>query len=127
MYTQLRLRVWVVEPDDDGELDGEAAMPEADVLDEATFRRRLEAGDRPDALLVAARTLERLDGHRVALDGVVRTAIVTDGDVDGLPGAYLDRPSIRVLRHPIDAADRVRALRWLSGVEDDGWAADASR
>jgi hypothetical protein len=128
MYTQLRLRVWVVEPTDAGELDAETAMhADASVLDEATFRRRLEAGDRPDALLVDAQTLERLDGHRFALDGVVRMAIVTDGDGDGLPGAYLDRPSIRVLRRPVDAADRVRALQWLSGVEDDGWAAGASR
>jgi len=128
MYTQLRLRVWVVEPHHGEPLDGEAAIhADADVLDEATFRRRLEAGDRPDALLVDAGTLERLDGHRFALDGVVRMAIATDQAPDALPSAYLDRPSIRVLQRPVDAADRVRAVQWLSGVEDDGWAADASR
>ena len=127
MYTQLRLRVWIVEPGGEDDLYGEGPPPDAEVLDETTFRERLQAGDRPDALLVDAEMLERLDGQHFALDGVVRTVVVTDRSIDGVPGAYLNRPSIRVLRRPIDPGALTRAMLWLSGIEDDGWAAEASR
>jgi hypothetical protein len=127
MYTQLRLRVWLVEPHVDTD-EVEAGLPaDAETVEEATPRERIEAGDRPDALLVDAEALERLDGQRYALDGVLRTVVVTDRDADDLPAAYLDRPSIRVLRRPVDAASLDRALLWLSGADDDGWAAAASR
>lgn len=106
-------------------LDGEDPPSDADVLDEATFRHALDAGDRPDALLVEEATLERLDGHRIALDGILRTVIVTDRALDDLPSAYIDRPSIRILRRPVNGSDLSRAVLWLSGVDDDGWAADA--
>jgi hypothetical protein len=128
MYTQLRLRVWLVESHDEAQTEGlEGGLP-ADVepLVESVFRERLEAGDRPDALLVDAAALERLDGHRFALDGVLRTVIVTDRAPDDLPTAYLDRPSIRILRRPVNAWDLDRALLWLSGADDDGWAATGS-
>jgi hypothetical protein len=128
MYTQLRLRVWLVEPQFTARTEDEAGLPaDTEMLDEATFRERLEAGDRPDALLVDAEALERLGGQRYALDGVLRTVIVTDRALDDLPAAYLDRPSIRVLRPPVDAASFDGALLWLSGAEGDGWAADGSR
>lgn len=128
MYTQLRLRVWLVEPRGGPNVDVAAGQPaDAELVPEDEFRARLEAGDRPDALLVDEGTLERLDGHRYMLDGVVRTVIVTDRGPDHLPSAYLDRPSIRVLHRPLDPGDVARALLWLSGVEDDGWAAPASR
>ena len=128
MYTQLRLRVWLVEPRVEEQLDAADGVPaEAEVIDEATFRDRLTAGDRPDAVLLDAGTLERLDGHRFMLDGVLRTVIVTDRAADELPSAYLDRPSIRILHRPVAPGDLARALLWLGGVEDDGWAASASR
>jgi hypothetical protein len=127
MYTQLRLRVWLVEPHVDAH-EVEAGLPaDAETLDESALRERLESGDRPDALLVDAEALERLDGQRYALDGVLRTVVVTDRAADDLPVAYLDRPSIRVLRRPIDPAALDRALLWLSGAEDDGWAVEASK
>lgn len=128
MYTQLRLRVWLVEPRHEDTVDeGDGLPADAEVLDERSFRKRLEAGDRPDALLVDAGTLERLDGQHFALDGVVRTVIVTDRATDHVPSAYRARPSIRILHRPVDRGDVGRALLWLSGVEDDGWAAEASR
>lgn len=128
MYTQLRLRVWLVEPRHEDTVDeGEGLPPDAEVLDERAFRERLEAGDRPDALLVDAGTLDRLDGQHFALDGVVRTVIVTDPATGDVPSGYLDRPSIRILHRPVDPGDLGRALLWLSGVEDDGWAAEAAR
>lgn len=128
MYAQQRLRIWLVEPHHEDQVDGaDGLSADADVLDETTFRQRLEAGDRPDALLLDVGTLERLDGHRFALDGVLRTVIVTERAIDDLPSAYLDRPSIRILHRPIDRGDLGRALLWLGGVEDDGWAASASR
>ena len=128
MYVQLRLRVWLVEPRDEDRVDPmEGAPSDVETISEADFRARLEHGERPDALLVDAGTLERLDGQRFALDGVLRTVIVTDRTLDDLPSAYLDRPSIRVLRRPIDPGDLGRALWWLGGVEDDGWAAEGSR
>lgn len=128
MYTQLRLRVWLVEPHDAAHANG-GDGPSVDMhrMREAEFRERLAAGDRPDGLLVEAGTLERLDGHRFALDGVLRTVIVTDRALDDLPAAYLDRPSVRVLRRPFDPGDLGRALLWLEGVDDDGWATPASR
>lgn len=128
MYPQQRLRIWLVEPRDEEEVDGADGFPaDAEVLDETAFRDRLEAGERPDALILDAGTIERLNGYRFALDGVLRTVIVTDRPVDDLPSAYLDRPSIRILRRPIDPSRLSRALLWLGGVEDDGWAAPASR
>lgn len=128
MYTQLRLRVWLIEPRDAAQLGvADLMAADAEVLDEDAFRTRLEAGDRPDALLVDAEALERLDGHRFAIDGVLRTVIVAKRPADDLPTAYLDRPSIRVLHRPVELDDLDRALRWLSGAEDDGWAAGASR
>lgn len=124
MYAPLRLRVWLVEPSDSGMLDGDDPPADADVLDEDAFRRALDAGQRPDALLVEETTLERLDGQRIVLDGILRTVIVTDRPIDDLPTAYLDRPSIRILRRPVTGVDLTRAVLWLSGVEDDGWAVD---
>lgn len=128
MYAQLRLRVWLVEPSaDDWRDEGGSALPDVEILDEDAFRQAIEAGDRPDALLVADETLDRLDGHRVALDGLLRTVVVTDRSTDELPSPYLDRPGIRILRRPVEDGVLSRALLWLSGVEDDGWAAAASR
>ena len=128
MYAQLRLRVWLVEPRaDDWRDEGRAALPDVEILDEATFRQALEAGDRPDALLIDDETLDQLDGHRVALDGLLRTVVVTDRPTDELPSSYLDRPGIRILRRPVETGVLSRALLWLSGVEEDGWAATASR
>lgn len=128
MYAQLRLRVWLVEPRaDDWRDEGMSALPDVEILDEAAFREALEAGDRPDALLVDDATLDRLDGHRVALEGLLRTVVVTDRPPGDLPSPYLDRPGIRILRRPVEGGVLSRALLWLSGVEEDGWAAPASR
>lgn len=124
MYAPMRLRVWLVEARDSDMLDGDDPPADADVLDEDAFREALDAGRRPDALIVEEATLERLDGHRIALDGILRTVIVTDRPSDDLPIAYLDRPSIRLLRRPITGFDLTRAVLWLSGGEDDGWAVD---
>lgn len=128
MVTRLPLRVWIVEPHDDlRTMLGEVAPPDAEVLDEADFTRRIESGSRPDALLIDGSTLLRLDGERPALDGTLRTLVVTGRPADDLPGPYLDRPSVRLLRKPFEIDEVERGLAWLTGGDDDGWAEPLTR
>jgi hypothetical protein len=120
MYVELRQRVWVV----DGDLAQEVADrvgPDAEALDREEFRRRLDAGDRPDALLLDAGTLHALDGQRLALDGIVRLVIATDG-ADGIPADLLSRPSVRTVPRTLSGDTVDRSIRWLTGVDDEAVA-----
>lgn len=123
MFTRLPVRIWLVaacavERDRLRDL----APPDAELVDDAEFGRRLEGGERPDAALVDADTLESLDGQRLALDGIIRTLVLIDDGQDGLPSGYATRPSVCVLRRPVTDRDLQRGLDWLAGGEDDGWA-----
>jgi hypothetical protein len=128
MVTRLPLRVWIVEPHDElRTMLREVAPAEAEVLDEADFSRRIAGGSRPDALLIDGSTLLRLDGERPALDGMLRTLVVTGRPADDLPAPYLDRPSVRLLRKPFEIDEVERGLAWLTGSDDDAWAEPVSR
>lgn len=128
MVTQLRLRVWIVEPHDGlRDMLREVSPDDAELLDEGEFVRRIEGGNRPDALLIDGSTLLRLDGQRPALDGMLRTLIVTGRPAGDLPAPFLDRASVRLLRKPFEISEVERGLRWLTGTDDDGWAEPISR
>lgn len=117
MYVELHPRVWIV----DGESAAEVADrvgPDAEALDRQEFRRRLDAGDRPDALLMDAGTLNDLDGQRLALDGIVRLVIATD-DADAVPPELRRRPSVRTVPGGLSGETIDRAIQWLTGVNDD--------
>lgn len=122
MTVPLPQLVWVVEPNDEVRgLIGEIAPHDAQLMDDREFLRRLERGARPGALLIEGSCLLQLDDHRPALEGVVRTLVVTDPPTI-LPPDYMSRPSVQLLRKPIEVRDIQRGLRWLSGSADEGWA-----
>lgn len=128
MVTHLRLRVWIVEPHDGLRAVLRDVSPgDAELLDEEEFVRRIEGGRRPDALLIDGSTLLRLDGQRPALDGMLRTLVVTGRPADDLPQAYIVRPSVRLLRKPFRVHEVERGMAWLTGADDDGWAEPISR
>lgn len=123
MHMPHAFSIWIVEPN--AELRGmlhEVAPREADILAEDDLRRRIERGRRPDALMIDGSTLLRLEGERAALDGVLRTLVITGRPASELPESLLERPSVRFLRKPftIDAIER--GLAWLAGGVDDSWA-----
>ena len=123
MTVPLPQLVWVVEPND--ELRGflaEIAPHEAELMDDREFVRRLDRGARPTALLIDGSCLVRLDGQRSALEGVVRTLVVTGHAPAILPPQYMARPSVQFLRKPFDVTDIERGFRWLTGGADEGWA-----
>jgi hypothetical protein len=123
MTVPLPQLVWVVEPNDEVRgFIGEIAPHEAELMDDREFLRRLDRGARPSALLIDGSCLMRLDGQRAALDGVVRTLVVTGHEPTILPPDYLARPSVQFLRKPFDVNDMERGLKWLTGGTDDGWA-----
>ena len=123
MHTPHALSIWIVEPN--AELRGmlhEVASIEADILAEDDFRHRIERGRRPDALMIDGSTLLRLDGERAALDGVLRTLVVTGRPASELPPSLLERPSVRFLRKPFTIEAIERGMAWLAGGSDDSWA-----
>lgn len=126
MLTPLNLTVWIVEPHDElrtmlGELA--SLLPtDAEVMTEGAFRRRIDLGRRPDALLIDGSTLLRLDGQRSALDGMLRTLVVTGRHPAELPSSMLERSSVRFLRKPFTITSIERGLAWLIGGVDDSWA-----
>lgn len=122
MLVPLPSPIWVVEPNDETRaLLREIAPEDAEVMDDQEFRRRIDRGARPIALLIDGTCLLQLDGQRPALDGIVRTLIVTGQEQDALPRAYLQRPSVQFLRKPFRLHDMERAMRWLTGGADEGW------
>jgi hypothetical protein len=123
MHAPHAFSIWIVEPN--AELRGmlhEVASMDADLLAESDFRRRIDRGRRPDALMIDGSTLLRLDGERATLDGVLRTLVITGRHASEMPASLLERPSVRFLRKPftIDAIER--GLAWLAGGSDDSWA-----
>lgn len=123
MHAPLSLRVWIVEPHDElRSMLCEMVSADADVLAERDFRKRIERGHRPDALMIDGSTLLRLDGQRPAIDGALRTLVVTGRRPSELPSSYLERPSVRFLRKPFTIEAIERGLQWLAGADDDGWA-----
>ena len=123
MLVPLPSPVWVVEPNDETRaLLREIAPQDAELMDDREFRRRIDRGARPNALLIDGTCLLQLDGQRPALEGIVRTLIVTGHSADAMPGGYLQRPSVQFLRKPFRLHDMERAMRWLTGGADEGWA-----
>jgi hypothetical protein len=123
MLVPLPSPVWVVEPNDETRaLLREIAPQGAELMDDREFRRRIERGARPNALLIDGTCLLELDGQRPALDGIVRTLVVTGRERGALPLGYLQRPSVQFLRKPFRLHDMERAMRWLTGGADEGWA-----
>jgi hypothetical protein len=123
MLVPLPSHVWVVEPNDETRaLLREIAPQDAELMDDQEFRRRIDRGARPNALLIDGTCLLQLDGQRPALEGIVRTLIVTGRAADALPRGYLRRPSVQFLRKPFHLHDMERAMRWLTGGADEGWA-----
>lgn len=126
MHPPLHLNVWIVEPHDElrtmlHELAA-VAPADAEVMTEDEFRRRIDRGRRPDALLIDGSTLLRLDGQRAALDGMVRTLVVTGRHPSELPMSMLERSSVQFLRKPFTISSMERGLNWLTGGGDDSWA-----
>lgn len=123
MHAPHAFSIWIVEPNADlrGMLHEVVSM-EADILAEGDFRRRIDRGRRPDALVIDGSTLLRLDGERVALDGVLRTLVITGRHASELPASLLDRPSVRFLRKPFAIEAMERGIAWLAGGSDDSWA-----
>jgi hypothetical protein len=95
---------------------------DAHVMTEDEFRRRIDRGSRPDALMIDGSTLLRLDGQRAALDGVLRTLVITGRHPSELPMGMLERSSVQFLRKPFTMASIERGLAWLTGGGDDSWA-----
>lgn len=125
MQTPLRLKVWIVEPHHElRALLSETAPIAADILAESEFRRRIDRGLRPDALMIDGSALLRLDGQRPALEGSLRTLVVTGRSRSELPAGYLERPSVRYLRKPFRIEHIERGLRWLAGADDESWCAE---
>ena len=126
MLTPLQLNLWIVEPHDELRTmlrDLASVVPaNAVVLTEGEFRQRIDRGHRPDALLIDGSTLLRLDGQRAALDGMLRTLVVTGRHPSELPMAMLQRSSVQFLRKPFSIAAMERGLVWLTGGGDDSWA-----
>jgi DNA-binding response OmpR family regulator len=126
MHEPLELKVWIVEPHDelrDTLHELATGVPaDADVMTEDEFRRSIDRGRRPDALMIDGSTLLRLDGHRAALDGMLRTLVVTGRDPSELPMSMLERSSVQFLRKPFTTASIERGLEWLTGSGDDSWA-----
>ena len=126
MLTPLHLTVWIVEPHDElrtmlREL-ASVVPANAHVMTEGEFRHRIDRGSRPDALLIDGSTLLRLDGQRAALDGTLRTLVVTGRDPADLPVSMLERSSVQFLRKPFTVASIERGLAWLIGGGDDSWS-----
>lgn len=126
MLAPLELRVWIVEPHDElrGMLhDLVSVLPvDAEVMPEDELRRRIDRGRRPDALMIDGSTLLRLDGQRAALDGMLRTLVVTGRHPSELPMSMLERSSVEFLRKPFTVAAIERGLAWLTGGGDASWA-----
>lgn len=126
MLTPMQLNLWIVEPHDELRTmlrDLAAAVPaHAAVMTEGEFRQRIDGGHRPDALLIDGSTLLRLDGQRAALDGMLRTLVVTGRHSSELPMGMLQRSSVQFLRKPFSIAAMERGLAWLTGAVDDSWA-----
>ena len=126
MHAPPDLRVWIVEPHDElrstlHELV--SAVPvDAEVMTEDQFRGRIDRGRRPDALMIDGSTLLRLDGQRAALDGMLRTLVVTGRHPSELPIRMLERSSVQFLRKPFTMTSIERGLAWLTGGGDDSWA-----
>jgi hypothetical protein len=126
MHAPLHLNVWIVEPHDElrtmlGEL-ASVVPADAEVMTENEFRSRIDRGRRPDALMIDGSTLLRLDGQRAALDGMVRTLVITGRHPSELPMSMLERSSVQFLRKPFTIPSIERGLAWLSGGGDDSWA-----
>jgi hypothetical protein len=128
MHSPHALSIWIVEPN--AELRGmlhEVASLEVDVLAEGDFRRWIDRGRRPDALMIDGSTLLRLDGERAALDGVLRMLVITGRHASELPASLLERPSVRFLRKPFAIEAIERGISWLAGGSDDSWADPIAR
>lgn len=126
MLTPLQLNVWIVEPHDQlrtmlREL-ASVASANTQVMTEDEFRRRIDRGKRPDALLIDGSALLRLDGQRAALDGMLRTLVVTGRHPSDLPMTILERSSVQFLRKPFAVGAIERGLAWLTGGGDESWA-----
>ena len=126
MHPPLHLSVWIVEPHDELRTmlhELASVLPaDAEVMTENEFRSQIDRGRRPDALMIDGSTLLRLDGQRAALDGMVRTLVITGRHPSELPMSMLERSSVRFLRKPFTVPSIERGLAWLSGGADDTWA-----
>jgi len=122
----MQLTVWIVEPHDElrrmlHEIVS-VGLADVEVMTEDEFRGRIDRGRRPDALMIDGSTLLRLDGQRAALDGMLRTLVVTGRHPSELPTSMLERSSVQFLRKPFTVRSIERGLVWLTGGGDDSWA-----
>lgn len=113
-------RVWVSDREPGvRELLGEL-LPEAEVVSPVELQQRLDAGMRPDALIVDGTQLLELPARqRRAVLGLPRVLICTGISLASLPMSLISGPGVAVLAKPFCVEDLEAAVEWLRGTRVD--------
>ena len=93
-------------------------VPLAEPLDPLAVRTRLDAGDRPEGLVIDGTQLYELapDQRAIVLE-LPRVLICTGLALVGLPAELFDLPNVAVLAKPFALEDLESALAWVIGAD----------
>ena len=93
-------------------------VPLAEALDPQEVRTRLDAGDRPEGLVIDGTQLYELspDQRTIVLE-LPRVLICTGLALVGLPAELFDLPNVAVLAKPFALEDLESALAWVIGAD----------
>ncbi len=93
-------------------------VPLAEALDPQEVRTRLEAGERPEGLVIDGTQLFELapDQRAITLQ-LPRVLICTGLALVGLPAELFDLPNVAILAKPFAIEDLESALAWVIGAD----------
>jgi hypothetical protein len=93
-------------------------VPLAEPLDPQEVETRLDAGDRPEGLVIdGTQLLELAPDQRAAALDLPRVLICTGLALVGLPKELFDLPNVAILAKPFAIDDLESALAWVIGAD----------
>ncbi len=93
-------------------------VPDAEALDPSDTRSRLDAGERPDGLVIDGTQLfELAPDQRAIVLKLPRVLICTGLPLVGLPAELFDLPNVAILAKPFALQDLESALAWVIGAD----------
>ncbi len=124
----MRGTIWVTDREPGIRLLFGELLPEALLLDPDQLIRRLQANERPDALVIdGTQLLELPSRQRAALLGLPRLLVCTGLSLPSIPISLVVGPGVSVLAKPFCVEDLEVAVEWLRDARSEPRPAEPLR